>query len=219
MRSKINTVLFDFDGTIMDTTECIVESWKHVFSVIKGEDVHRDKIIATLGEPIHLTVSRDFPDVPLERVEDVYREYHYRKYKEMISPYPGVPELLKKLHEEGYDLGIVTSRYLRSTKIGLDLFDMTGYFGASVTCEHTEAHKPDPEPLRLALKTLGRNPEEAVMVGDAVTDILCAKNAGAKSAMVGWSPSATVEFLSGPDKPDYVINVVSDLPDLLLMSD
>ena len=84
-----------------------------------------------------------------------------------------------------------------------------------VTCEDTDKHKPDPEPIRIALRKLGSEPAEAIMLGDTMYDILCARNAGVRSVLVGWQMALSEEEIKGPNGPDYIIKKPDDLFDIL----
>jgi len=211
----INTVLFDFDGTLMDTNAIILASWQHTFMTVEGEKRPEEEIIKTFGEPLFLTMKNIFPERDTEEVISIYRNFQHEKYADMISLFPGVTELLAGLKEQEYKIGLVTSRLTRSTMIGLDKFGIKKYFDAIVTADDTDKHKPDPEPALIALAKLNSKPEESIMLGDTMFDILCAKNAGIKSVLAGWSIAAPVEFKEGEDAPDYIISSANDLLKIL----
>lgn len=202
---KIDTILFDFDGTVMDTTEVIVNSWQHTFNTLEGKDRPLEEIYATFGEPLPTTMKKFFPDHPVEDSINIYRSYHYDNFAELISLFPGMRELLADLQDEGYTLGLVTSRLLGTTRQGLEKYDLEKFFNTVLTCEDTDKHKPDPTPINLALERLGKIADNAVMVGDTMFDILCARNAGVKSILVDWAVAITEEDLSGQNAPDYII--------------
>ncbi len=123
--------------------------------------------------------------------------------------------MLGELKARGYKTGIVTSRLWHTTEIGLKKYDMEQYFDAIVTCDDTDRHKPDPEPVNIALERLGSRPEESVMVGDSMFDILCARNAGVKAVLVSWALAVSEEDKTGENAPDYVIEKAEDLLDIL----
>ena len=213
--AKINTILFDFDGTIMDTYEVIISSWQHTFRTFEGKERPESEIIPTLGEPLELTVARLFPNFNLAEVLEVYRDYHIKNFKTNINLFPGMKGLLARLKEKGYKLGLVTSRLPVTTAQGLEKYELSEYFDAIVTVTDTKKHKPDPEPINLALEKLGSTPGESIMVGDTKPDILCAKNAGVKSVLVGWAIAFPKEERAGEYAPDYVIESAEDLFDIL----
>jgi len=213
--AKINTVLFDFDGTIMDTNNVILQSWQHTFRTLEGKERPEEEILGTFGEPLHVTMKKFLPHIPLEEGVKTYRSYHYEKFTDLIEVFPGILELLAELKARGYKLGIVTSRLRHTTEIGLDKYHMGQYFDAVVTADDTDKHKPDPEPVNMALEKLGSKPEEAIMIGDSMFDVLCAKNAGVKAAIVSWALAVSEEDLNGENAPDFVLENAEDLLGIL----
>lgn len=213
--SRIDTVLFDFDGTVMDTNNVIIQSWQHTFRTLENREEDLDKIIKTFGEPLELTMKKIFPDVPAEESMAIYRSYHYDNFGELISVFPGMKELIKELKKKEYKLGVVTSRLKKTTLQGLEKYGLSQYFDAVVTADDTSRHKPDPEPVNIALEKLKSTPENSIMVGDTMFDIFCARNAGVKSVLVNWALAVSEEEKNGPDGPDYVIEKAEDLLEIL----
>ncbi len=213
--TKINTVLFDFDGTIMDTNSVIMQSWQHTFRAVEGKERPEEEIIGTFGEPLYVTMEKLLPQISVEEGAKIYRSFHHDNFIELIGIFPGILELLEELKTRGYKTGIVTSRLRHSTEIGLKKYDMEQYFDAIVTCDDTDKHKPDPEPVHIALARLGSKPEEAIMVGDSMFDILCAKNAGVKAVLVSWALAVSEEDKTGENAPNYIIEKAEDLLDIL----
>jgi pyrophosphatase PpaX len=211
----INTVLFDFDGTVMDTNRVIINSWQHTFRTLTGEERPEAEIVATFGEILHDTVARFFPNVPVEEAVEVYRSYHRANFGPMISVFPGMKELIEELKSRGYTLAIVTSRLPATTAEGLEKYGLAGYFDLVVTCDDCKRFKPDPEPVLIALEKLGKKPEEALMVGDTRNDIQCARRAGVKPVLVGWAVAVPEAERVGVDAPDYLIEKAEDLLDIL----
>ena len=211
----IKTILFDFDGTVANTNRLIIDSWQHVFRTVHGKEADEADIKATFGEPLGISMVKNFPDMNPEDAIDMYRSHQKDIYEEMIEPFPGMAELLKGLKEKGYQVGIVTSRLRNSTMIGLRKFGLAETADCIVTCEDTDKHKPDPEPALIALEKLSAKAEETLMVGDSMFDIKCAHNAGMKAVMVGWAEAITEADLTGPDRPEYCITKAEALYDIL----
>ena len=212
---KINTVLFDFDGTIMDTNTVILQSWQHTFRTVEGKERPEEKIFETFGEPLYLTMEKVLPQIPVEEGVEIYRSYHYDNFTELIEIFPGILELLEELKARGIKTGIVTSRLRHTTDLGLQKYDMEKYFDVIITCDDTDKFKPDPEPVNIAMERLGSKPEETIMVGDSKFDILSAKGAGAKSALVSWAIAITEEDKTGDNAPDYILETAGTLLDIL----
>jgi len=209
--AKINTVLFDFDGTIMDTNTVILQSWQHTFRTVEGRERPVEEIIGTFGEPLSVTMEKVLPQIPVDEGIQIYRSYHYDHFTELIEVFPGMLDLLEELKKRGYKTAIVTSRLRHTTEIGLQKYDMKRYFNAIVTCDDTDRHKPDPEPVNIALERLGSKPEEAIMVGDSMFDIICSRKAGVKAALVSWALAVNDEDKYGENAPDYILEKAEDL--------
>ena len=112
-------------------------------------------------------------------------------------------------------MGIVTSRTRESAQRYMDMFGIDGYFEAMVTCEDTDIHKPNPEPILLCLEKMGITGEEALMVGDSPFDIKCANNAGVKSVLVDWRITGSGHTLIDDAKEDFTIEEPAELMDIL----
>lgn len=205
---KIDCVLFDLDGTLVDTNRLIIESFLHTIRVHQNREGRHEEFVPYFGEPLIDMLERVAPG-QAEELISTYREFNHRKHDELISGFAGTNETLSELKARGITLGVVTSKMRPLAQRGLQLFGLEQYFQAIVTMEDTTAHKPDPEPLLKALKILGRVTEGVLYVGDATVDIKCARNAGVKSAAVMWSALGREPLLQL--KPDFILESFSDL--------
>lgn len=211
----INTVLFDFDGTLVNTNDVIIASWQHTYKHYRGQEESIDKITACFGEPLLITMEREFPGVDPEESAEVYRTFQQQNAHLLVKIFPGIVDLLKALKEGGYRMGIVTSRTRESALRYMDMFGITEYFEAMVTCDDTTVHKPNPEPILLGLEKMGITKDEAIMVGDSPFDIKCANNAGVKSVMVDWRITCDNSALITDAVWDYSIKEPMDLMKVL----
>lgn len=211
MNHKYKAILFDFDGTIMDTNDIIIQSWQHTFQTIEGKNRPLEEITSSFGEPLSITMQTFFPNHDTEEMVGTYRDYQRKVYAEKVHMFPGISDLITTLKANDYLVAIVTSRLWESTTQGLYKFDIAHLFDAVVSAEDTHVHKPDPTPCLICLEKLGVKPEEAIFVGDSKFDVLCAKNAGVKSVLVGWSICVSDEQKEGLYKPDYFIEKPEDL--------
>ena len=206
-----NTIIFDFDGTVANTNRLVIKSWQQVYHTLTGKEQDEAVIKATFGEPLAVSMEKAFPDTPVEEAIAIYRNHQKDIYEDMIEPFPGMTELIRKLKAEGYRVGIATSRLRNTTLIGLRKFGVMDSLDCLVTCEDTEKHKPDPAPALISLEKLGACAEETLMVGDSMFDIRCAHNAGIKAVLVGWAEAVSAEEMKGPDAPEFVIEKAEDL--------
>ena len=213
----IDTVLFDFDGTVMDTNEVILKSWQHTFRTLENREEKQEILVSTFGEPLETTMKKFFPDVPVDEAVEIYRSYHYDNFGELIRLFPGMKELLAKVKAGGCKTGLVTSRLFKTTMQGLEHYEIKDYFDAIVTAEDTDRHKPDPQPINVALEKLGSAPETSIMLGDTAFDLMCAKNAGVRSVLVAWSLALDYSAAEdmGDAAPDYVITEPEELLEII----
>ena len=207
----INTVLFDFDGTLVNTNDVIIASWQHTYRHYLGREESLERITSCFGEPLLITMEREFPGVDPEEAANVYRDYQKLKADELVKVFDGIPELLEALKQAGYRIAIVTSRTRESAERYLDMLGLGDYFEDMVSCEDTNIHKPNPEPILLCLKKLGIGRDEAIMVGDSPFDIKCANNAEVKSVLVDWRITSDNGAVISDARADYEIAEPMDL--------
>ncbi|WP_373228994.1 pyrophosphatase PpaX [Cohnella sp.] len=186
-RKKITTVLFDLDGTIIDTNELIIESFLHALKGVVPAGFNREHIIPSMGEPLTVQLQQFSGQKDVAGLTGAYREYNLLRHDEMVSLFPGVAEVVPQLHNAGIRLGIVTTKMRGTTIRALELLGMFKYMGAIVSLDDVEHAKPHPEPVAKAIQALGSDPSETIMVGDSTVDMLSAIAAGAVPAGVAWS--------------------------------
>ena len=211
----INTVLFDFDGTLVNTNDVIIASWQHTYMYYLGREESLEKITACFGEPLLITMEREFPEVDPRESAEVYRNFQKENADELVKIFPGIKELLESLKTDGFRMGVVTSRTRESAQRYMDMFGIGDYFEEMVSCDDTDIHKPNPEPILLCLKKMGITAEEALMVGDSPFDIKCANNAGVKSVLVGWRITGDGQTLIDDAREDFTISEPSELVGVL----
>ena len=217
MNRNIDTVLLDYDGTLMDTNELIHHSWNYLFEQVKGRTPTKEELYSTYGEMLPVTIRRFFGGNEEEvwHYIEIYREYQTHHYNDGIHLFPGVAEMLETLKNEGYRLCLVTSRMGSSSFSGLRQFGIDPYFDAFVTAEDTTAHKPEPDPALAALRKLDRMPEQAVMLGDTWYDMECARRAGVSPVLAGWSEAYWYREDRTTGMPDHIVRKPEDMPELM----
>ncbi len=192
--SKFKYVFFDLDGTLIDTVPLILESFNYTFMHHFGETRPQEETISYIGMPLinHL---RDIYPGREEELAKTYREYNERNHDKSIGIFIGVYDLIKALYEEGIVLGVVTSKRRELAMRGLKIFNLLDYFMFVNGSEASAKHKPDGDPLIKAMeKAKVQNKDDVLYVGDSPLDILCAKDAGVKSAAVAWTYSSISEL-------------------------
>jgi pyrophosphatase PpaX len=173
--------LFDLDGTILDTTDLILQSFIHAFSAGIGEEVTRADVISHFGRPLwdqFRTMRPDLDDEAIDRLVAIYREHNESRHDGWVTVVPGADRSLYSLKEAGHRLGIVTSKGMDLTRRGLQLFNLDGLFEVIVHRDSTTLHKPHPEPVAHALTLMGAQPEMSCFMGDSPYDMRSGRAAG-----------------------------------------
>ncbi|MGB9679838.1 MAG: pyrophosphatase PpaX [Thermoanaerobacteraceae bacterium] len=183
---NVDTILFDLDGTIIDTNELIIESFKYTIKKHLGYEIKTEDITLFFGEPLPTTLRR-FSEENWELLLTTYRSFNEENHDKYTKIRSDVINTLEELNKKGIKMGIVTSKRRNLAKRGLELFNIEKYFSILIGLEDTVEHKPKAEPVLKALKMLKSEKQNALMVGDSPYDILSAKNAGVKSVAVRWS--------------------------------
>lgn len=214
---RYQAVIFDFDGTVADTNDLVLESWQHTYEARRGRREDPAHILQSFGEPLYTTMAKEFPEWPVEETVAIYREFQVGIFEKMIRPFPGMLELMRDLKARGIGASIVTSRLRGTTLQGLEVFGAMDLAEHIVTYEDTKAHKPAPDPVLLGIGRLGSTPETTLVVGDSAYDILCAHNAGARAVLVTWSEAAAAGGFDEPGAaPDFTAGSAEELASLIL---
>ena len=208
LRRRPEVVMFDLDGTVVDSVELIIESFRHAVREVLGEELSREALIANVGMPLREQMIVLDPERADELVA-AYREFNHREHDRMLRLYPGMGELLHGLRQAGMSLGLVTSKSRATTQMAFDLTGIGSLFSAVVCAEDTARNKPYPEPILHCLELLGARPEEAVYVGDSPYDMQAAKAAGVPALAVGWGVFGREVLLA--EKPDLFLETISEL--------
>ncbi|AOV06895.1 pyrophosphatase PpaX [Sporosarcina ureilytica] len=212
MTKKITTLLFDFDGTLLDTNELIIRTFGHVLNKHYPGQYGREEILPFLGPTLHETFGSINPE-KTEQLVSEYREWNIANHDELSKEFDGVSETLRLLKAEGYKMAIVSTKKNNMVHKGLDLLEAGNVFDTVIGLDDVSKPKPDPEPILLALERLGADREEALMIGDNYHDIVGGQNAGVQTAGVAWSVKGE-DFLQEYN-PDYMLQHISDLLPLL----
>lgn len=208
----IKAVLFDSDGTLVDTNNLIIESFKHTLKSHCNLDLEDKDIVIYFGEPLPVTMQR-FDKENAECLVNEYRQYNEEYHDRMISKIEGVKEGLIKLKNMGIKTAVVTSKRKKTVTRELKMFEIYNYFDAIVTPEDTERHKPDAEPALKACELLNVSPGDAMMVGDSHYDILCGKRAGCSTCLVNYTVIPKEEILK--HNPDYFVDNLCQIADII----
>ncbi|WP_226580505.1 pyrophosphatase PpaX [Halobacillus litoralis] len=205
---SIRTILFDLDGTLIDTNELIIASFTHTITQYSDRPYDRKEILDFIGPPLVESLRKVNPDKVEEMVE-TYRKHNIENHDRYVKAYDGVVDTIEALKEKGYRLGIVTTKMRNTVQMGLELTNLDGLFETVITLDDVNNAKPHPEPIVKALDLLNSKASEALMVGDNTHDIEAGQNAGVRTAGVAWTIKGR-EVLDDLN-PDYMLTNMRDL--------
>ncbi|SDI44452.1 pyrophosphatase PpaX [Natribacillus halophilus] len=212
---NVNTVLFDLDGTLIDTNDLIIASFTHTLEHYFPGRFAREDMLDFIGPPLDDT----FKNLDANRADemiDMYRAHNHAHHDELIKEYSGVREAVEQLDQAKFKLAIVTTKRSQTTWKGMELMGLKPFFKTVITLDDVDHSKPHPEPLEKAMQALDATPGESLMVGDNVHDIEGGKNAGTKTAAVGWALKG-IDPLKQHD-PDIILDDMRDLLKILGVS-
>jgi pyrophosphatase PpaX len=211
---RFRIVLFDLDGTLIDSGPIILASMQHAVRTVLGREIPPEELGTTIGGQ-GIVAQMNAIDVDhAEALLEAYKE-HNDGLHETLEAFDELLALLPQLKAQGRKLGIVTAKRHRTVRLALDRFPaLADNFDIVVAHEDTERHKPDPDPVLLAVEKLGAAPEEAVYVGDSPFDIGAAKAAGVFAIAVGWGGIHPDERLLA-EEPDAFVRTPQELLDAL----
>lgn len=213
-RLPVKAIMFDLDGTLIDTIPIIIESYQATYDHFGKRFHDADEIKAGIGLPLE-EIFMEYPD-EVQDMLDWYIAYNMPRMGSHVGIYLGIPHMLAELKAAGYPLAIVTAKRLENARQSLRDFELLPYFDAVVTKFDTDIHKPDPEPLHMGRRKLGiNNPEEVLYVGDSVHDLQAANNGHYPSAAVGWSAMPHADLRA--ENPTLWVDTPADLIRLLIL--
>lgn len=221
--NETRALLFDLDGTLIDTTNLILSCFDHSWQRVCGRSHGRDALIETFGIPLREAMrllavrSGDLNadnggsgDLDLiERLLAEYRSFNIANHDVLAQPFDGVEQVLATLRGRGYAVGVVTSKSRELATRGLRLCLLDGLIDAAVFLEDTSRHKPEPEPILAALEKLKQEPGAAAYIGDSRHDIIAGRRAGVRTVAALWGPSPRAQLER--ERPDHLAESMASL--------
>jgi pyrophosphatase PpaX len=205
---RFSVVLFDLDGTLIDSGPMILASFRHATRSVLGREIPDRELVASAGG---LRLEDQMSAFDPGRVDELVEAYraHNTPLHEQLECCAGMEGALAELKVQGRTLGVVTAKRRMTVELAFRRLGIERWFDVVVTCDDTAAHKPDPEPILLALERLGARPEEAAYVGDSPFDVGAARAAGVFAVAVSWGGMHDV------DDADAFVHSAEELLDVL----
>ena len=206
-------VLFDLDGTLLDSIDLLLASVRHAFD---GRTLAPTEAewIAGIGTPLAKQLQPyATSDLDVELLVSRYRTFQYEAHDRMLRLFDGVIETLETLERSGHPMGVVTSKGNNMMMKGLRYTGIDRFMKSIIGCDSCSIHKPDPFPVRMALCELGYEPQEAVFVGDSPHDVAAGNAAGVISIAALWGPFSRT--MLEPYNPSHFLGDIRELVPLL----
>jgi pyrophosphatase PpaX len=207
-----DVVIFDLDGTVLDSVELIVESFGWAVRDVLGREVTRADAIKNVGRPL----LEQMAEIDSDRAEELvtsYRTFNHREHDRRVRLFPGMADLLLRLRARGDHLALVTSKSRHTTEMAFRVTGVGDLFEAILCAGETTQHKPHPEPLLRILELLEAAPERAVYVGDSPYDLQAAANAGIPGVGVTWGVFPAEDLIA--EAPDRLAHSMAELAAIL----
>lgn len=205
-------VLFDVDGTLIDTADLIADSLEHACRVHLGRTHPREEYYALIGKPaiVQMEILGGARAPEMMDTAVAYYEEHF----EEEQPFPGALDTLAQLRERGIKLGLVTSKTRMELTPTLERVPLGRYAFVVVTADATTRPKPFPDPVYLALQNLQIAAQDVLFVGDSPYDIQSGRGAGVRTGAATWGPHP--RSILQAEQPDYMFERFKELLDVCL---
>jgi pyrophosphatase PpaX len=207
---RYGTVLFDLDGTLVDSGAMILASFQHATRTVLSREIPEHELLSAVGGS---GLREQMEAIDPARVEELIEVYsaHNAGLHDELEPCAGILDALERLSAEGRRLAVVTAKRRTTLALAFEVLpELRRFFDVTVGAEDTTRHKPSPEPLLLALERLGANADDTVYVGDSPFDIQAAKAAEVGSVAVTWGRIHSRARLER-EEPDAVVDTVEEL--------
>jgi pyrophosphatase PpaX len=205
------SVLFDLDGTLIDSIGLIVFCFQESFKRCIGIELPKEEILSKIGKPLRpqleeMATHYNHPGMG-QKILETYRELQFGNHDHMVTVFPGVIDTLSALHNSGIKLGIVTSKGRGGTDSALHLFDNAkDLFSVIITADDSKTHKPDAGPLLQAASLIDIDPKDCCYVGDTIFDMQASIAANMAPVGVLWGVANHDEL------SNYTNHIIKDLP-------
>jgi pyrophosphatase PpaX len=211
----IQTVLFDLDGTLIDSIELILASYRHTLATHGRSPVPDAEWMRGVGTPLRVQLGQWAESAEeLTALVATYRAYNLAHHDRMITAFPGVVDLVREIRARGMRTAVVTSKNREGTRRGLQLVGLAQEIEVLVCADDVERPKPHPEPVLRAVAQLGADPQSTIFVGDSIHDLTSGRHAEVVTGAALWGPFGREDL--EPGAPDHWLESPEHLRKLLL---
>lgn len=216
-QAQFRAVLFDLDGTLIDSKPLIKAAFAHTLKEASALDFPADGVLPLVGLPLRTMFERVYeterqaraPEGGVDAVLQIYREYLRRHEQSLLKVFPGIVDTLESLKKRAVKLAVVTSKMESVARRHMVLLALDSFFDTAVFEQDTGRHKPDPDPFLLASSRLGVVPGDCLAVGDAMADLQSARAAGMRFGAAAWGAEPLEPLVEA--RPEYVFEQPADV--------
>ena len=210
MFETVNTIVFDLDGTLLNTDDLVINSYREVFKTYRPNyKLTKEEEISFLGPTLKSMFLKYFNN-DMDDLLNTYHDYARKHTLEQAKLYPYAEEILIYLREKGYRVILFTSRFKSSCEEMLSSFDLAKYFDMVITLDEVKNPKPSPEGLELIKKVYNLQNNQIIFIGDNKSDLDSGKSAHVYTSLVSWSKGRNNSLLN----PELLINNFKDLENI-----
>lgn len=201
---KFKGVIFDLDGTVLDTEKMNIIPLQKVIKEELGKEIAYEELVKYRA----YTGKKTIEMLGFKDIEKTYAKWvkYVNEFEEGALLYPGFREVFQELQRKGLKIGVASSKMRKQYEIDFYPTGLQDYLGCAVLAEDTELHKPDPQPLLLAANLLEIQPEALIYVGDTIADEIASRAAGMKFALASWGALDISQM-----KPDFLLKNPEDI--------
>lgn len=208
--------IFDFDGTLVDSKRCSVLATRQAFRELGLTEPSEEQIEHYMGIPIEVSFKEmadiEFTDAPFEKLLVTFRKAYKELENETLTVFTGIPEVLQKLVQQEKQLFVVSSKKSEVLLRNLQTLQIDTYFKDIIGSDKVTHYKPHPAGILKLIELYNLNPEEMIMIGDAIFDLQMAKAAGVQSCGVTWGSHSKEKLQK--EHPTFLIDEVKQLASL-----
>ncbi len=213
-RNNINYLIFDSDGTLVDTLRLIVAAYNYAVEPVLARTFDEGQVYALFGPPMERIFGNLLPPSAVNGAVDRYHAFYRQHFHEYARVYPGIFDLLTAIQKSDRKLGVLTGAGRVAAELTMQFTYLSAFFTTLVTGDDVDHPKPDPQGLFMAISKIGGISDETIYVGDSIVDLDAAKRAGARSGAALWGSRYPAEL--SMSSPDFIFREPSQIMEIIV---